>query len=427
MSSAMYLLYNILYALALAVMLPREYLKRPGQLRNRWFRERLGLPTVSPDVRGAIWVHAVSVGEVIASVPLIKGLKAMHPERPIVISTVTDTGQKVANERLGDLAKIIYIPFDMTFAVANAFSRLRPSLFIIMETELWPVIIHFLKTRGVPVLLMNGRLSDKSVRGYRKLAFFFGRVLNDISFFCMQNDIYAEKILSLGAANANVAAIGNFKFDTRPPAPAPGWAGMLTRPVIVVGSTHNPEEEIVLDLFERLAPEYTGLSMIIAPRHPERFNEVEEVVRKRKLRYVKRSEITNIAQQSDAGGPSNAPLHTMVIILNAMGELSSVYGAADIAVMGGSFIGHGGQNPLEPAYWGKPIVCGPHMENFPFINEFYLKGAAVSADRDTLFGTVRKLLSSPETADNMGKSARTLYDRNAGATDRALEIIRRFL
>ncbi|HMK61370.1 MAG TPA: 3-deoxy-D-manno-octulosonic acid transferase [Dissulfurispiraceae bacterium] len=422
----MYILYNILYALALIVILPREYFKRPPLLRRRWLKERLGFPQVLSESDRTIWVHAVSVGEVIASVPLIKGLKERYPDKSIVISTVTDTGQKVANERLGSIAKIIYIPFDMTFTVANTFARVRPSLFIIMETELWPVIIHFLNSRGVPVLLMNGRLSEKSVKGYKKLAFFFRRVLSDIAFFCMQDDLYAERMRCLGAKDENVAAIGSFKFDTKPPGPAPAWTRNLSRPVLVAGSTHNPEEEIILDLFEQLALEFPGLSVIVAPRHPERFGEVEELVKKRGLRYIKRSEIPTIARQSNAESSADKPPGHIIVILDVMGELSSVYGAADIAIMGGSFIEHGGQNPLEPAFWGKPIVCGPHMENFPFIAEFYLKNAAISADRKTLFAKVRKLLLSADMLASMGERARNLYDKNAGATSRALDIIKRF-
>ena len=412
-----YIIYNILYAVVLLFILPFEYFKRPADLRHRWLKERLGFPPASSNANGAIWVHAVSVGEVIASIPLLKRLKASYPDKEIVLSTVTDTGQKVARERTGDTARIIYIPFDITFAVANAFYRVRPDLFVIMETELWPVIIHFFKKRGVPVLLMNGGLSEKSVRGYLKLRFFFGQVMKDISFFCMQNGLYADRIISIGAGEENVQATGNFKFDTKPSSPVPAWTGMLTGPVLIAGSTHRSEEDIVLDLFTQLIPDNPTLNLIIAPRHPERFKEVEEILIKRGIKYIKRSEIKDY----------NSPMRNIVVILDVMGELSSVYGAADIAIMGGSFIEHGGQNPLEPAFWGKAIVCGPHMENFLFVDEFYRSGAAVMAGRENLYGIVKEILGSPERTARMGKAAKELYERNAGATSRAMEIVKKYI
>ncbi len=438
----MYILYNILYAVVLLFILPFEYFKRPADLRGRWLKERLGFPSASPNAHGVIWVHAVSVGEVIASIPLLKRLKAAYPDKEILLSTVTDTGQKVARERAGDMARIIYIPFDMTFAVANAFYRVRPDLFVIMETELWPVIIHFFKKRGVPVLLMNGRLSEKSVRGYLKLRFFFDQVVKDISFFCMQDDVYAGRIISLGAETENVKATGNFKFDTKPSAPVPAWTGILTAPVLIAGSTHRLEEDIALDLFTQLIPDNPTLNLIIAPRHPERFRDVEDIVKKRGIKYVKRSEIKDSTEARKRGssegnesldselpsfGTSELSSSALVVILDVMGELSSVYGAADIAIMGGSFIEHGGQNPLEPAFWGKAIVCGPHMENFPFIDEFYRSGAAVMAGRENLYGTVREILGSPGRIERMGKAAKELYEKDAGATGRAMEIVKKYI
>jgi 3-deoxy-D-manno-octulosonic-acid transferase len=367
-----------------------------------------------------IWIHAVSVGEVVASIPLLKGLKASYPDSEIVLSTVTDTGQMVAREKAGEFARIIYIPFDITFAVAHAYNAINPSLFIIMETELWPAIIHFFSRHGTPVLLMNGRLSDKSVNGYRKLRFFFEKVLREVSFFCMQDEEYARRIMALGADERNVRAIGNFKFDTSPATIAPQWTRFLSRPVIVAGSTHRSEEALVMDAFVRLLADYPGLTLIVAPRHPERFREVEDLFKKLGINYRKRSEM----KDSAASAPNS---YGPVIILDVMGELALVYGTADIAIMGGSFIGHGGQNPLEPAFWGKAIICGPHMENFPFIEEFYQNGAAVKTENSNLYGTVKNLFASPELMRSMGKAAKELYEKRAGATEKALRIIGKYL
>lgn len=428
----MYFIYNILYFIVLVVILPYQYLKRPRALRGRWLRERCGnLTNFAPFRKRPIWIHSVSVGEVIASIPLLKGLKASYPDREIVLSTVTDTGQKVAAEMAGDLARIIYVPFDTTMTVANTFGSIRPALFIIMETELWPATIKFLGRRGVPVILMNGRISDRSVKGYRKLRFFFGKVLNEVSFFCMQNQEYAERIISLGADEKKVRAIGNFKFDTRPVSPVPEWTKLLDGPVIIAGSTHRTEEDIVIDAYIRLLSDYPALNLIIAPRHPERFREVEEILKRRAINYVKRSEIDRgeaVPHPHDNDRAyRDTPLQNTVVLLDVMGELSSVYGAADIAVMGGSFIEHGGQNPLEPAFWGKAIVCGPHMENFPFIDEFYRNGAAAEAERDDLYAILKDILDSPERMQRMGQLANELYGKNAGATAKAIETASRFL
>ncbi len=421
-----YMLYSAVYTLALVFLLPFEYLKRAGKLRKRWLRERFGIynkenPNLNPQssntLKGPVWIHAVSVGEVIASVSLIKNIKQRYPSLDIIISTVTDTGQKVARDRVGAYAQIIYVPFDLPFAVTNALHHIRPSAFIIMETELWPHIIRILKESNVPVVLMNGRLSERSYKRYKKVVFFIREVLHDISLLCVQDDIYAERFRSLGAEPGRIKVIGSLKFDTRPSSAVPEWTGVLCGPVIIAGSTHETEEAVVLDAFLRLKSDFPRLNLIIAPRHPERFKAVEELVMKKGLEYVKRSDL----------GRGEEKISGFVVVLDVMGELSSVYGTADIAVIGGSFIEHGGQNPLEPAFWGKAVVCGPHMENFPFIGEFYSKGGAVMAEAPLLYNILKELLDSPEQIRHMGSIAKDLYVKNAGATERAMEIIEEIL
>lgn len=436
------LIYSILYTAALAFLLPVEYLKRPVELRRRWLRERFGIYDDKRFGCAPVWIHAVSVGEVIASVPLIKKMKEKNPSLDIIISTVTDTGQRVARERAGAYAEIIYVPFDLPFAVRNALFHIRPSAFIIMETELWPHIIRMLKDNNVPVVLMNGRLSERSHRRYKKIVFFIKHVLRNFTFLCVQDDIYAERFRSLGAATEQIKVVGSFKFDTRPSSAVPAWTETLSGPVIIGGSTHETEEDLILDAYMRLESDFPGLNLIIAPRHPERFGAVEELLRKRGRRYLKRSEITGgyrdteMQGRGDAGtrghGEENtfaaSPRHRVsvsgvVVLLDVIGELAAVYGAADIAVMGGSFIEHGGQNPLEPAFWRKAVVCGPHMENFPFIEEFYSRKGAVMAEAPLLYGVLKRLLDSPEEMQRMGGIAKDLYEKNSGATDRAMEII----
>ena len=362
--------------------------------------------------------------------PLIKKIKERHPAAEIVVSTVTDTGQKVAKERLGDAARIIYVPFDLPFAIKNALRRIKPSLFIIMETELWPNAIRILGRSGVPVLLMNGRISGRSFGGYKKLRFFIKDVMKNVSIFCMQNELYAERIKKLGAEPDKIKAIGNFKFDTRPSSTVPEWTRIFRRQktedrrqarekefVIIAGSTHRTEEELIIDAYIKLRADFPQINLIIAPRHPERFREVEELIGKKGIKYLKRSDVTGHGTRVTG----------VVILLDAVGELASVYGACDIAVMGGTFIEHGGQNPLEPAYWGKAIVCGPHMENFPFIEEFYKNEGAVKTGADNLRQSLKELLSDQGKVSAMGRTAKGLYDKNSGAVEKAMKEIERYL
>jgi 3-deoxy-D-manno-octulosonic-acid transferase len=417
----MFAIYTILYSIALFLIAPFECYKRPPRLRGRWLRERLGIFEAGTGGRGtgrtSVWIHAVSVGEAASAVSFVKKLCELHPETDVVISTVTDTGQKVAMERMGDLARIIYVPFDIPWCIAGTVGHIKPDLFIIMETEIWPNLIRGLKRRGIPVILMNGRISEKSFRGYLRVKSLISVVLGCFDFLCMQEEQYAERIRQLGAPPDKVEVTGNLKFDVRPASAAPEWTKTLAGPVIVLGSSHHSEEDIVLDAFETLLKDIPDLNLILAPRHPERFAEVESLLRKRNLGYRKRSEIKDNAEAVSG----------LVVILDVMGELASVYRAADIAIMGGSFISRGGQNPLEPAYWGKAIICGQHMENFPFMEEFYSAGAALKTDIPGLVPNMQGLLSNPETLASMGRTARLLYDRNTGATERALEIIGRYI
>ncbi len=419
----MYWFYTLLYAVVLIVLSPFEFFKRPPGTRRRWLRERLGRYD-TPTVAGShepetLWLHAVSVGETIAAVPLVRKIASRHRSLRIVVSTVTDTGQQVARERFGDDAHVVYVPFDLPRTVGRALDRLRPSLLIIMETELWPNLILTARRCGVPVLLVNGRISEKSYIGYGRIAFFLRRVLRAVDLFCMQNEVYAERVRALGAPAGKVKVVGSLKFDTRPLKPVPPWTGILKGLVIVAGSTHRGEEDLMLDAYVELKRDIPDLNLVLVPRHPERFGEVGDVTKGRGLDYLKRSELDAPAKRDRRSG--------VVVILDAMGELSAVYGACDVAVMGGSFSSRGGQNPLEPAYWAKPVVCGPHMENFPFIGEFYQSGGAVEADARSLAGCLLELLRSPERRTAMGAIARGLYEKNAGAADRTLEIIEEYL
>jgi 3-deoxy-D-manno-octulosonic-acid transferase len=233
----------------------------------------------------------------------------------------------------------------------------------------------------------------------------------------MQSDEYAERIRSLGADDARVRNLGNFKFDLMPPSRMPEWAESIKGPVIVAGSTHGGEEELMASVYASLKKDFPDLNIIVAPRHPERVKGVEEMLMARGIPFVKRSAL---------GGPASLSAGAFVL-LDTVGELLSVYGAADIAVIGKSFRGIGGQNPLEPAFWGKPIVCGPHMENFPVIREFYKEGAAVEVTEDRLYPQLKELLISGDRANEMGSKARELYRKNSGAVEKAMKIIANYI
>ncbi|MCE5311673.1 MAG: 3-deoxy-D-manno-octulosonic acid transferase [Nitrospiraceae bacterium] len=412
----MFQAYTILYSIALVFLLPFEFFKRPAALRFRWLAERFGrIPSV--EAQKTVMIHAVSVGEVIASEPLVKRLKSDYPQLNIVISTVTDTGQKVAGERIGRLAKIIYVPFDLPCAVSRMLDTVKPQLFIIMETELWPNLLRSLYTRGIPAVLMNGRISERSFKGYCRLRFFFMPLLRMLSLLCIQTEVYAERIKSLGADPSSVVVTGSLKFDTRPSGMSPEWTAKLKGMTIIGGSTHATEEQLLVESFSALSKKYPDINLVLAPRHPERFNEVIQLVKNLGMRYVRRSDIGN----------DHPDIRGMIIILDVMGELSSVYASCSIAVMGGSFIEHGGQNLLEPAYYAKAIVCGPHMENFPFAQDFYAEGAALRTDREGLTEMLDRLISSPGTIQTMGAKAKDLCDKNAGALDRSVEAIKKYL
>jgi 3-deoxy-D-manno-octulosonic-acid transferase len=356
----LFFLYSILYGIAIFFLFPAEYLKRPADLRKRWVQEKFGfLPplspplgkegmgryAISPDKKsvGSIWVHAVSVGEVIASVPLLKSIRAKYPARAIFLSTITDTGQKVARERAPEGTTVVYLPFDIPFILRRALRTVNPELLIIMETELWPNLLRICSVNKIPVLLMNGRISENSFRGYHRISFFMKKVLSYIEYFGMQNNEYAGRIKSLGIEDSRVMKLGNFKFDSSPPSQLPEWTKRVARPVLIAGSTNEGEEELITAVFLELKKDFSELSIIIAPRHPERFAAVEHILKEKGLSLHKCSELGTLNPE--------LPIIQGIILLDTVGELSAVYGIADIAIIGKSF-------PLNLLSGGRPSSAG---------------------------------------------------------------------
>jgi 3-deoxy-D-manno-octulosonic-acid transferase len=418
----MYFLYSLIYIIALIFILPFEYFKRPANIRRRWLREKFGVFDSSFILHPSslIWVHAVSVGEVTAALPLLKRLREAYPSKGIILSTITDTGQKVARERVSGGIHVVYLPFDIPFVIASVIRKIKLSILIIIETELWPNLIRGFRAKGIPVVLLNGRISANSYRGYKKIGFFMKKVLSSVDLFGMQGEEYSERIRNLGVKGDKIVNTGNFKFDISPPADFPSWAGSVQGPVITAGSTHEGEEEFIASVYRELKQDFPDLNLIIAPRHPERFKGVEEMLKLKGLSFINRSSFNSKA-------PVSHSIHGRIILLDSVGELSALYGITHIAIIGKSFRGYGGQNPFEPASWGKAIICGPHMENFPVMEDFLREGAAIEVKEEELGARLKELLLSPEKARQMGSRAQELYRKNAGAVDRAMELIRQYL
>lgn len=412
MQRALLLIYNLLYLFALSILFPFEYLKRPSHIRKRWLKEKLGIfeRNFPSEKDKTVWIHAVSVGETVALSGLIRRLSDSYN---IVLSTITDTGQAVASERYRDLnLKVIYMPFDLPFTIGKALDFIKPDLVLIAETELWPNFIRICSKR-VPVVLINGRLSESSYRGYRRLRFFFKPILNSLRLICVQEPLYRQRFISLGVSEERVRVTGNLKFDIQIERKDFPWESYLRSPIILAGSTHEDEEELILNAFLELRK---GGTLIIAPRHPERFERVEKLIRDKistyRVKFLRLSELSKETIDS-----------SLIVLIDKIGILGSLYRVCDIAVIGGSFIPHGGQNPLEPAYWSKPIVCGPSMENFPFIEDFVRNNACIKTDRANLKEVLLLLIENQELRVSIGTSAHKNFLAKSGATERTIRAL----
>jgi 3-deoxy-D-manno-octulosonic-acid transferase len=366
-------------------------------------------------------VHAVSVGEVMAAVPLVQALRARWPAADVVVSTVTATGERVARARLPEAAAMLTFPLDFRGAVGRVVRRVEPACFIALETELWPNLLRALRRAKVPAVLANGRISDRSYRRYRLVRGLFRRVLDDMALFCMQSEEDARRIISLGASPERVLITGNLKMET--PSGDAGaeqlWRRLLhlgKAPVVVAGSTHRGEEAIVLDAYLAIRPAADGLRLVLAPRHPERLDEVEALASARGLAVVRRSRVS-----PGAGAP--------VILLDTMGELASLYAVADVIFVGGSLVPVGGHNVVEPALHAKAVVFGPHMANFRDAVALLLRAeAAVQVrDRTELAATLGRLLTDASARQALGRAAWTAVRAHQGACVRTVAALERVL
>jgi len=377
-----------------------------------------------------IWVHAVSVGEVIAASSIIDAIRKRFPKYSFLISTVTDTGQDMARKAVSDPKKIIYFPLDFRWIVNKVLKVIQPKLFIMVETELWPNFIRETKKREIPLAVVNGRISPSSFKGYRIIKPFLKKVLSNVDLFCMQSKLDEERIISLGAPKEKVYTTGNVKFDglkteiSDREKLAEELKISLKDLVLIAGSTHPKEEEIILDIYQKAKEESPSLKLILVPRHPERIPEVESLCKNRNLSYIRRSQIT-AGTPTDVGVGSPITDYRPIILLDTIGELAKIYSLATIVFVGGSLVPIGGHNVLEPAALGKAPLFGPYMHNFVESARLLLEGEGgiQARDREELLENILDLLKNSEKREKTGKRAQEIVKRHQGASERTVELI----
>jgi 3-deoxy-D-manno-octulosonic-acid transferase len=425
----MYLAYSVLSLVFFALVSPYflyqalRYKKYIGSLR-----QRLGfLPiTFNIDAEESIWIHAVSVGEALTARALAADLKARYPRLRLFLSTTTIAGQQVARRSLSNVDAIFYFPFDWTFTVRRTLDLVRPRLFIMMETEIWPNLLRECRRRGVRTVMINGRISSRSYPRYRLVRAFFRRVLGDVDRFCVQSEESARRLVELGAQADHVTVTGSLKFDSLELPAAAASHGKPrervlrffrlspNRTVLVAGSTLRGEEAAVLSAFRRIKATMPSAMVVLAPRQPERFGEVERLARDAGFVTIRRSEL-----------PIDAEPRADVVVLDSLGELAQLYQVATAVFVGGSLADHGGHNILEPAVFGKPIVFGPHMQNFKEIADAFLSNDAaiqVQSERE-LDEVLLALVTDPVRRARLGAAARALVEANRGAKNKTLDVI----
>lgn len=422
-----YFLYNVILTCFLIVYIPTLFLqslfrKRPARL----LKERLG---GFPDLSGQhpVWVHAASVGEVLCCMPLLKKIRQEVPETAIVLTTMTSTGNETAKKLIPEANWIFFSPLDHPLLIRRVLKRLKPRLFLIAETELWPNLLRLCGSKKIPVLLFNGRISEKSLRGYLLFKSFFKRCLESISFFLMQSEEDRNRIVQIGAPSQRTTVVGNIKFDQIHPdknsEPATdlstsfGLQGNET--ILIAGSTHQGEEEILIQVYKDLKKTYPHLILILAPRHLDRLEDVERLLSQEGLQWKRRS---SFPQQD----PKEAK---EVILLDTMGELMRIYRLGTIVFIGGSLVSIGGHNPLEPLLFKKCVLFGPYMFNFLEISRRLIAegGAVLVKDRETLFFQLKRLLSDEKARREIGENGYRFLQKHRGATERIFEKIQPFL
>ncbi len=422
----MIILYNLLYIIFLIFYLPIFIVKKKY---HKNFSMRLGV--FSDDIinklkdKDVIWIHAVSVGEVNSAIPIIEGLRKLHPDKLLVISTVTKTGNQTAEKISKDDELVIYLPLDISFIVKKVIHFINPKVFIIVETEIWPNLIFALSNKNIPIALVNGRISPSSYRGYKIVRFLIKPVLEKINLFCMQTKQDALRIISLGAEPDNVKITGNTKFDIETNFKSiekdiDNLADKLKLKeddqVLIAGSTHYSEEKILFSCYSKLLINKPNLKMIVAPRHIDRIKKIEKQAEAFGFKPIKFTElITHHPHKQD----------TKLIIVDVMGKLKTLYALATVVFIGGSFAKIGGHNMIEAASFSKAIIFGPYVYNFQNIAENLINNNAAYKvnDEKELYDKINQLLLHHKEREQLGENAHKAIEDSRGAAKKNLKFI----
>jgi 3-deoxy-D-manno-octulosonic-acid transferase len=378
----------------------------------------------------SIWVHAASVGEVFCCLPLLRKLKEEFPHIKIVLTTMTSTGNEAAKTSLREVDRILFVPIDHPLFIRRAIDKIQPCLLLIAETELWPNLLRSFGKRGIPIILFNGRISPKSFRRYLSLRFFFKACLKYFSLLLMQTEEDRMRIVEIGATSQKTRAVGNLKFDQTFPSLTPEMTIDMAKTlglqgkekILIAGSTHSGEEEILAHLYKELKKMDPHFLLILAPRHLERLEEVEKILRKESLSYLRKTTLSLGAGRSDQGRPD-------VILLDTMGELMGLYSLGTLVFVGGSLVPIGGHNPLEPLCFRKCVLFGPHMFNFFEISSRLVEagGAIQISGKEELSSQLKRLLFDERACNEMGERGYQFLQRHQGATERMVKEIKPFL
>lgn len=417
--NSLYFLYNLLLPLLLAVLSPLVFIKLLGDKSWReGFRQRFFIDSsILKGLAGEppLWFHAASVGEVNASAKLLSEMRERWPHRKLVVSTFTPTGLKAAKEKLGADA-VFFLPLDLSFIVKRTMRKINPQMLILMETEIWPNLIRECGRKDIPVVIVNGRISDKSFGKYRRLKLLLKELFKYVSLVLTQSEESTERFLLLGAGAGKVMTTGNLKFDmhvkNKPLRAMEKWGG----PLFIAGSTRDEEEEKVLSAYLHARRKHPDLKLVLAPRHLHRTEAVEKILTGKNLPYEKFSQLDESISRE-------------VLLVDTLGELSSLYPYGDVVFVGGSLVPMGGQNMLEPALCGKPLLFGPHVENFREAARILTEGggALIVKNSDELGQTVIKLLNDPPLRTSMGYRAKASVIAHSGAAEKTINALATFL
>lgn len=416
----MYFLYNFILFLLLLILSPLilfKVLKGGGGVKE--LSQRLGICSAdlpeSIKAGGAIWFHAASVGEVLASAALIDKIRLRWPDKRLIVSTFTSTGNKAATQKLNADA-VIFLPFDLAPIVKGLLLKIKPSALILMETELWPSLITEVTSIGTPVIVVNGRISDKSFGTYKILRPLIKGALTKLSLVLTQSSIDSERLGLLGVDSARLQETGNIKFDMSIDNSEISFLKEWGHPLFIAGSTRDGEEPYILDAYLKLKTNHPALKLLLAPRHIERAGEIASMMDERGIDYARRSREKGRAK-------------SQVVMLDTLGELSSCYKYADIVFIGGSLVPMGGQNMLEPALYGKPVLFGPYIENFREAAAALIKGggAVMVKDCEDLLKWGDRLLTDDKLRQQMGEKGRETVLLNRGATAKTVDMLAGFL